>query len=194
MTWLVAGLGNPGDRYARTRHNLGYRVVDELARRSGERFRKTRFVPADAAELAEAGERMVLGKARAFMNETGPAFASLARKHHVEPDHVIAVHDEIDLPFGALRVKFGGSTAGHNGLRSVGGALRTNDFYRVRLGVGRPPGRMDAADWVLKDFAKKQEPDVEVLVDDGADAVLSLVRDGLQVTQDRYNRAGPRER
>jgi len=193
MTWLVAGLGNPGDRYAKTRHNLGYRVVEELARRSGERFRKVRFVPADAAEIAEAGERVVLAKAHAYMNETGPAFASLARKHHVAPDHVIAVHDEIDLPFGALRVKFGGSTAGHNGLRSVGGALKTPDFSRVRLGVGRPPGRMDAADWVLKDFAKKEEPDVELLVDDGADAILSLVRDGLTVTQDRYNRAGPRE-
>ena len=193
MTWLVAGLGNPGDRYAKTRHNLGYRVVEELARRSGERFRKVRFVPADAAEIAEAGERVVLAKAHAYMNETGPAFASLARKHHVAPDHVIAVHDDIDLPFGALRVKFGGSTAGHNGLRSVGGALRTSDFSRLRLGVGRPPGRMDAADWVLKDFAKKEEPDVELLVDDGADAILSLVRDGLTIAQDRYNRAGPRE-
>jgi len=191
MTWLVAGLGNPGDRYARTRHNLGYRVVDELARRSGERFKKVRFVPVDAAEITEAGDRVILAKAHAYMNETGSAFASLARKHHMEPDHVIAVHDDIDLPFGALRVKFGGSTAGHNGLRSVGGALKTPDFHRVRLGVGRPPGRMDAADWVLKDFAKKEEPDVELLVTDGADAVLSLVRDGLQVTQDRFNRAGP---
>jgi PTH1 family peptidyl-tRNA hydrolase len=192
MTWLVAGLGNPGERYARTRHNLGYRVVDELARRAGERFRKVRFVPADAVEVTEAGERVVLAKAHAFMNETGPAFASLARKHRVEPGHVIVVHDEIDLPLGALRVKLGGSTAGHNGLRSVERSLRTPDFYRVRLGVGRPPGRMDPADWVLKDFAKAEEPDVALLVDDGADAVLSLVRDGLQATQDRFNRAGPR--
>lgn len=193
MTWLVAGLGNPGDRYERTRHNLGYRVVDELARRSGERFRKVRFVPADTAEIVESGERLVLGKARAFMNVIGPALASLTRKQRVEPDHVIAVHDDIDLPFGALRVKFGGSTAGHNGLRSLDGALRTPNFYRVRLGVGRPPGRMDPADWVLKDFAKADEPDVALLVDDGADAALSIVRDGLQVTQDRFNRAGPRE-
>jgi len=193
MTWLVAGLGNPGDRYAKTRHNLGYRVIDELARRSGERFKKVRFIPAEAAEASEGGERVILARAHAHMNETGPAFASLARKHHVESDHVIAVHDDIDLPFGALRVKFGGSTAGHNGLRSVGGALKTTDFYRVRLGVGRPPGRMDAADWVLRDFGKKEEPDVEVLVDDGVDAVLSVVRDGLQATQDRFNRAGPRD-
>ncbi|MGH2635833.1 MAG: aminoacyl-tRNA hydrolase [Actinomycetota bacterium] len=192
MTWLVAGLGNPGPRYAKSRHNLGFRVVDELASRTGERFRKVRFVPADVCELKESGERVLLAKAHAFMNENGPAFASLARRHHVEPDHVIAVHDEIDLPFGALRVKFGGSTAGHNGVKSLAAALRTPEFDRVRLGVGRPPGSKDPADWVLEDFAKREEADVALLVDDGADAVLSLVRDGLLATQDRYNRAGPR--
>jgi PTH1 family peptidyl-tRNA hydrolase len=192
MTWLVAGLGNPGPRYARNRHNLGYLVVDELASRAGERFKKARFVPADVCELKEAGERVLLGKAHAFMNENGPAFASLARKHHVEADHVIAVHDEIDLSFGALRVKLGGSTAGHNGLKSLAGALRTRDFHRVRLGVGRPPGSKDPADWVLEDFAKRQEAEVALLVQDGADAVLSIVRDGLGPTQDRFNRAGPR--
>ena len=105
------------------------------------------------------------------MNESGPAIASLARKHGVEPDHVVAVHDEIDLPFGALRVKSGGSTAGHNGLRSLQQALRTPDFFRVRLGVGRPTGRRQAADWVLDTFAKREEPEVAILVDDAADAV-----------------------
>jgi PTH1 family peptidyl-tRNA hydrolase len=192
MTWLVAGLGNPGPRHAKNRHNLGYVVVDELASRAGERFKKARFVPADVCELKESGERVLLAEAHAFMNENGPAFASLARKHHVEPERVIAVHDEIDLAFGALRVKFGGSTAGHNGVRSLAAALRTDAFFRVRLGVGRPTGRRDPADWVLEDFAKREEADVSILVDDGADAVLSLVRDGLQVTQDRYNRSGPR--
>ena len=192
MTWLVAGLGNPGPRYAKNRHNLGYRVVEELAERAGERFRKARFVPADVVELREGGERVVLAKARDFMNVTGPAFASLARKHRVEPAQVIAVHDEIDLVFGALRVKFGGSTAGHNGLRSVERALHTPDFFRVRLGVGRPTGRKEPSDWVLEDFAKREEPDVEILVGDGADATLSLVRDGLAATQDRFNRSGPR--
>ncbi|MGA9162484.1 MAG: aminoacyl-tRNA hydrolase [Actinomycetota bacterium] len=193
MTWLVAGLGNPGERYAKTRHNLGYRVVDELAVREGGRFRKTRFVSADVCELRDGDERILLAKSRAFMNETGPAIASLARKHDVESERVIAVHDEIDLAFGALRVKFGGSTAGHNGLRSLERALRTPDFYRVRLGVGRPAGRTEAADWVLDAFAKRDEPDVAILVDDGADAVRSIVRDGLQATQDRYNRSAPRE-
>jgi PTH1 family peptidyl-tRNA hydrolase len=192
MTWLVAGLGNPGPRYAKNRHNLGYLVVDELAARAGERFKKARFVPADVCELKELGERVLLGKAHAFMNENGPAFASLVRKHRVQPDHVIAVHDEIDLPFGALRIKVGGSTAGHNGVKSLAAALRTPDFFRVRLGVGRPGGRRDPADWVLEDFGKREEADVAILVDDGADAVFSIVRDGLQVTQDRFNRAGPR--
>jgi PTH1 family peptidyl-tRNA hydrolase len=193
MTWLVAGLGNPGERYANTRHNLGYRVVDELASRERERFRKARFVSADTAEIRYAGERVVLAKARSFMNESGPPIASLARKHGVDPEHVIAVHDEIDLAFGALRVKTGGSTAGHNGLRSLERALRTPEFYRVRLGVGRPPGRQDPGDYVLDPFPKRDAGDVAALVDDGADAALSLVSEGLLVTQDRYNRSAPRE-
>ena len=192
MTWLVAGLGNPGPPYAKSRHNLGYVVVDELASRRGARFKKARFVPADVCELHEDGERVLLGKAHAFMNENGPAFASLVRKHRVDPGHVIAVHDEIDLAFGALRVKFGGSTAGHNGVKSLAAALRTRDFYRVRLGIGRPAGRRDPVDWVLDDFSKRELADVAILVDDGADAVLSIVRDGLQITQDRFNRSGPR--
>jgi peptidyl-tRNA hydrolase, PTH1 family len=192
MSWLVAGLGNPGERYAKTRHNLGYLVVDELAARAGARFRKVRFVSAEVSEIVEAGEQVLLARPHAFMNEVGPSIASLIRKRGVETDHVIAVHDEIDLPFGALRVKFGGSTAGHNGVRSLAAALKTPDFIRVRLGVGRPPGRKDAADWVLENFAKQQEPDVAILVDDGADAVLSLVRESLAVTQDRFNRSGPK--
>lgn len=192
MTWLVAGLGNPGPRYAKTRHNLGYRVADELAARAGERFRKTRFLPAEACELTHEGERLVVAKAHAFMNETGPAFASLARKHRVDPERVIVVHDEIDLAFGALRVKFGGSTAGHNGVRSVASALHTPGFFRIRLGVGRPSGRKDPADWVLEDFAKREEPDAAMLVEDGADAVLALAALGLEATQDRFNRSGPR--
>jgi peptidyl-tRNA hydrolase, PTH1 family len=193
MTWLVAGLGNPGETYTKTRHNLGYRVVDELAAREGERFRKARFVGADVGEIRLGGERVMLVKSRAFMNESGPAIASLARKNGVEPDHVVAVHDEIDLPFGALRIKSGGSTAGHNGLRSLQQALRTPDFFRVRLGVGRPTGRRQAADWVLDTFAKREEPEVSMLVDDAADAVASLIADGLLATQDRYNRSAPRE-
>lgn len=192
MTWLVAGLGNPGERYARTRHNVGAMVVEELAERAGERFRKARFVPADLAEFKADGERVLLVKPRTFMNESGPAYASVARKHDVLADHVIAAHDELDLAFGALRVKFGGSTAGHHGLASLVAALRTPDFYRLRLGIGRPPGRQDPLDFVLRPFSKKEEEVVTVLVDEAADAALSLVRHGLSPTQDRYNRSGPR--
>src|SRR2546428_5855184 len=192
MTWLVAGLGNPGERYARTRHNLGAMVADELAREEGERFRKVRFIPVDVAEIKVDGERVLLAKPHRWMHEPGPSYAGLAKKHGVEPDHAIALHDELDLAFGALRVKFGGSTAGHNGLRSLQTALRTAEFLRVRLGIGRPPGRQDPADFVLDPFGKREGADAAILVDDGALAVRSLVRDGLVATQDRFNRAGPR--
>ena len=192
MAWLVAGLGNPGERYARTRHNLGAMVVDELARATGERFRKARFVPAETAEVALDGERVWLVKSFRWMNESGPSYASLAKKHRVPPDRVIAVHDEIDLPFGALKVKRGGSTAGHNGLKSLQQALRSHDFNRVRLGVGRPRGHQDPAGYVLQAFPKRDEAEVAMLIDDGADAVRALVRDGLGPAQDRFNRSGPR--
>lgn len=192
MTWLVAGLGNPGERYARTRHNVGAMVVEELARRSGERLRKARFVPADLAETKADGERVLLARSHGWMNESGPAYASLAKKHGVPADHVIAIHDDLDLAFAALRLKLGGSTAGHHGLDSLVGALRTPEFYRIRMGIGRPPGRQDPVDFVLEPFAKREEADVAILVADVADAVLTLVREGLQVTQDRFNRSGPR--
>jgi PTH1 family peptidyl-tRNA hydrolase len=193
-TWLVAGLGNPGDRYARTRHNAGSMVVDLLADRASEKLKKARFVSADAADFTDrdSGDRVVLARSHQFMNVSGPSYASLARKHKVDASHVIAVHDEIDLPFGALKLKTGGSTAGHHGLDSLAQALGTKDFHRVRIGVGRPPGRQDPADYVLDPFAKREQHDAAVLIEEAADAVLSLIRDGLEPTQDRFNRAGPR--
>jgi PTH1 family peptidyl-tRNA hydrolase len=165
-------------------------VVEELASRAGERFRKARFLPAEVCEIREADDRVVLVRARAFMNESGPAYASVARKRSVGADRLIAVHDELDIGFGALRVKLGGSTAGHNGLNSLAQALRTQAFYRVRVGIGRPPGRKDPADFVLEPFSRAELPDVPLLVDRAADAALSIVRDGLAVSQDRFNRAG----
>jgi peptidyl-tRNA hydrolase, PTH1 family len=192
MAWLVAGLGNPGDRYAKTRHSIGSRVVDELAGSVGERFRKVRFLPTEVAEIEVDDERVLLAKSLRWMNESGPSYASLARKRDVEPGSIIAVHDEIDLAFGALRVKAGGSTAGHNGLKSLQSALRSAEFLRVRLGVGRPPGQKDPADYVLEPFTKREEPDVAIMIGDAADAVRSLVTDGLEKTQDRFNRSGPR--
>jgi PTH1 family peptidyl-tRNA hydrolase len=191
MAWLVAGLGNPGDRYSKTRHNIGAMVVDELARASGERFRKARFVPVEVAELTIDGERVWLAKSLRYMNESGPSYASTAKKHDIAPDHVIAVHDEIDLAFGALRIKSGGGTAGHNGLKSLQQALRTPEFLRIRLGVGRPPGRQEPADYVLEPFAKREEADVALLIDEGADAVRTLIASGPEAAQDHHNRAGP---
>jgi PTH1 family peptidyl-tRNA hydrolase len=192
MTWLVAGLGNPGDRYATTRHNVGAMVAELLAERESERFKKVRFVPVDAAEIRTAGDRVLVARSHRFMNESGPSFSSLARKNDVTAERVIAVHDEIDLPFGALRIKQGGSTAGHHGLDSLVSALKSADFLRVRVGVGRPPGRGDPINYVLKPFSKAELADVPLLLEDTADAVVSLIDDGLERTQDRFNRSGPR--
>jgi peptidyl-tRNA hydrolase, PTH1 family len=191
MAWLVAGLGNPGDGYTKTRHNLGARVADGLALAAGARFRKARFVPVELAEITVDGQHVWLAKSLRYMNESGPSYASIAKKHDVAPDHVIAVHDEIDIPFGAVRIKIGGGTAGHNGLRSLQQALRTPEFVRVRLGVGRPPGRQEPADYVLDPFAKREEADVALLIEEGADAARTVVVDGLAAAQDRHTRSGP---
>lgn len=189
--WLVAGLGNPGERYSATRHNVGARVVERLADRLGTRLRKVRFLPIEAGEVVVDAERVWLARSQTFMNVSGPSIASLARKRDVDPDRVVVVHDEIDLAFGSLKVKRGGSTAGHRGLDSVAQALRTKDFLRVRIGVGRPAGRKDPADHVLEPFARSEREEVEVLVEEAADAVLTLVTDGLAAAQGRHNRAGP---
>jgi PTH1 family peptidyl-tRNA hydrolase len=191
LTWVVAGLGNPGPTYARTRHNAGAMVVELLADRAGERFRKVRFLPVETAEITADGERLVLARSTRFMNESGPGYASLARKSNLGPEAVIAVHDEIDLPFGALHLKQGGSTAGHNGLRSLQQALRSPDFHRVRVGVGRPPGRQDPADFVLRNFTDRERPDAETLIAEAADATMAIVTDGLAGAQERFNRRRP---
>jgi peptidyl-tRNA hydrolase, PTH1 family len=193
MTWVVAGLGNPGARYATTRHNAGRMVVHELARRAGARFRKARFLPAEVAEIALDGERVLLVASTQFMNESGTSYAGVARKQHVPPEQVIAVHDEIDIPAGELRIKLGGGSAGHNGLRSLTQALRTPEYHRVRVGVGRPPGRQDPADFVLEPAGRTAGPDLAIWTDRAADAVTTLITDGLAAAQDRFNRgAGAR--
>jgi PTH1 family peptidyl-tRNA hydrolase len=191
--WLVAGLGNPGESYATTRHNIGAMAVSRLAETLGARFRKVRFISASAAEARYRDVPILLALSGTWMNLSGPPLASFARRRGVPVDRVIAVHDEIDLPFGALRIKKGGSTAGHHGLDSLVEAFRSPDFYRIRLGVGRPRGRKDPIDFVLEPFAKSERDEVERLVADGAEAVLSLATEGLSVTQSRYNRGGVRE-
>lgn len=185
-TWLVVGLGNPGSTYAGTRHNAGYFVVDLMASRLGGRFKahKTR---ADVVESHVGGQRVVLAKARAYMNESGGPVAALCDYYKVAPPHVIAVHDELDIPFGTLRVKAGGGDNGHNGLKSIRSSLGTGDYLRVRFGIGRPPGRQAPADYVLKPFSPTERKELDWCVDRGADAVESLISDGLEATQNVYN-------
>jgi PTH1 family peptidyl-tRNA hydrolase len=191
MAWLVAGLGNPDDRYARTRHNLGRMVAEELAREQGERFRKVRFLPVESAEIRVADERVILARSTRYMNESGQSYASLVKKQGIELGHLVAVHDELDIPAGTIRIKRGGGTSGHNGLRSLDQALRTPDYLRVRVGIGRPPGRQDPSDFVLRPVAARDETELSLLVSHAADAVRALIEDGLERTQDRFNRSAP---
>jgi peptidyl-tRNA hydrolase, PTH1 family len=190
--WLVVGLGNPGPRYADTRHNVGARVAKRLAERLGARLRKVRFLPVEAAEARVDDHRLIVARPQTYMNVSGPPVASLARRRRIDVENVVVCYDEIDLAFGALKVKRGGSTAGHRGVDSLVGSLRSPDFYRVRLGVGRPPGRKEAADHVLDRFTRSEEGEVELLVEGGVDAVLTLIREGLATAQDRHNRGAPR--
>jgi PTH1 family peptidyl-tRNA hydrolase len=191
MAWLVAGLGNPGERYARTRHNVGRMVAKGLAEEADERFRKVRFLPVETAEIRVGDERVILARSTRFMNESGPSYASLAKKQGVDPSRLIAVHDELDIPAGTIRVKLGGGNSGHNGLRSLDQALRSPDYLRVRVGIGRPPGRKDPADFVLQPVGSRDEGDLAILVGHAADAVRALITDGLERTQDRFNRSTP---
>ena len=190
--WLVVGLGNPEARYAASRHNIGLWVLDRLADELGVRIKKVRFMPVESGEATVDGARVYLARAQTYMNESGPPIAGFARKRGIDPSGLVVCHDEIDLRFGALRVKRGGSTAGHRGLDSLVSALRSADFYRVRLGVGRPPGRKDPADYVLEPFAKHEREDAELLAAEGAEAVLTLVGEGLPAAQERHNRGLPR--
>ena len=191
--WLVVGLGNPGPAYAGHRHNVGYLVDDVLAERMGSPFRAHKSGRADVVEgrLGPVGAetpRVVLARARSYMNESGGAVSTLAKFYKVPPERIIAVHDELDIPYGALRIKLGGGDNGHNGLRSMRSSLGTGDFYRVRVGIGRPPGRQDPADFVLSNYSATERKELEINVVEAADAVESLVADGLEKTQQRFNR------
>jgi len=190
--WLVVGLGNPGPTYASHRHNVGFVVVEELARRLDARFSAPKGMRAEVAEgrLGAPGTdaaKLALMKSRAFMNDTGSPVNKVLSYYKVTPDRMIAIHDELDIEPGQLRVKFGGGDNGHNGLRSIRAALGTGDFYRVRVGVGRPPGRQDPADYLLSNFSAAQRKDLALEVDRATDAVESLVQVGLEKTQSRFN-------
>jgi PTH1 family peptidyl-tRNA hydrolase len=188
-TWMVVGLGNPGPAYAGHRHNIGHRVAEELADRREERFRAHKSGRADVVEmrLGVGGPRVVLVKPRSYMNTSGGPVSAVSAFYKVTPERIVVVHDELDIPFDTLRVKFGGGDNGHNGLRSVRAALGTGDFYRVRVGVGRPPGRQSPADFVLSDYSAKERQVLPFQIDRAADAVETLVGEGLEVTQSRFN-------
>jgi PTH1 family peptidyl-tRNA hydrolase len=180
---LVVGLGNPGPQYATTRHNLGFLVADVLADRIGSGFKVHKKSGAEVVTGRLGGRSVVLAKPRTYMNESGRHVGPLAKFYSVAPADVIVLHDELDIDFGRIRLKFGGGVAGHNGLRSVGSALGTNDFARVRLGIGRPPGRQSGASFVLENFATRELPEVGLLCEQAADATELLVRDGLEPAQ-----------
>ena len=188
--WVVVGLGNPGPSYAGTRHNVGYVVVDELVDRLGGRLRAHRSGRADVLEarLGVGGPRLVLGRGRRYMNESGGPVASLLSFYKVPAAQLVVVHDELDLPFGGLRVKLGGGDNGHNGLRSVRSALGSGEFHRVRVGVGRPSGHQPTADYVLSAFSSAERRALPEVVQRAADSVEALVTVGLEVAQQRFNR------
>lgn len=188
--WLVVGLGNPGPTYAGTRHNVGAMVVDLLAERAGAPLKSQRKLRADVAEVrlgGVPGSRAVLAKPHTYMNESGGPVALLTEFYKIEPDRLLVMHDELDLPFGTIRLKVGGGDNGHNGLRSVRARIGTGDYARLRFGIGRPPGRMDPAAFVLKPFSTVEKRDIELEVDRAADAAEAVVVDGLVYAQNHYN-------
>ena len=190
--WLVVGLGNPGPEYAGHRHNIGYMVNDELARRMGAPFRAHKSGRADVVEgrlgmPGTPGPRVVLVRPKSWMNTLGGPVKAIASFYGVDADHVIAVHDELDIDFATLRLKKGGGDNGHNGLKSMRASLGTGDFYRVRAGIGRPPGRQDVADFVLSNYSSTERKELPLHVVEAADAVESLITEGLEKAQQRYN-------
>jgi PTH1 family peptidyl-tRNA hydrolase len=187
-TWLIVGLGNPGPRYEATRHNVGQMVIDELARRRSETL-KSHKANARVVEtwLRPGGAKLVLAKPNSFMNVSGGPVSALAAFYGVPAERVVVVHDELDIPFDSLKLKTGGGHGGHNGVRDVAKALGTPEFARVRVGIGRPPGRQDPADWVLDPFGSAERQNLPIAIGDAADAVEQLVDEGLLAAQQRHH-------
>jgi len=191
--WLIVGLGNPGPSYGGHRHNVGAMVVDELAARTASSLR-THKSRAAAAEVrlpslqgGAPGPRAIIAKPLTFMNESGGPVAGLVSFYKIPLENLIVIHDELDIPFAEVRLKLGGGEGGHNGLRSITKSVGTRDYLRVRVGIGRPPGRMDAADYVLHDFSSTERSEVPLLVSDAADAVERLVAEGLVAAQQDWH-------
>lgn len=184
--YLIVGLGNPGPRYAATRHNAGFFVVDLLAERIGGKF-KAHKGRCDVVEGRLGGTPVVLAKPKAYMNESGGPVVAISRFYKVPVERIAVVHDDLDLSFGALRLKRGGGDGGHNGLRSTTSALGSREYLRVRFGIGRPPGRQDPADFVLREFAAVERKELAFHVDRAADAVEALIANGLEAAQNQFN-------
>ena len=184
--WLLAGLGNPGPEHEGSRHNAGFVAEDLLASRLGASFKRSRKHRALVAEARDGEARVVLAKPQTYMNDSGTSLASLAKYYRVPVEQVVVIYDDIDLAFAVLRVRLGGGTAGHNGLKSIVGAIGPG-FVRVRIGVGRPPGRMDPADYVLSRFAGHERDEIAVTIERAVDAALAVVREGVAAAQNTYN-------
>jgi PTH1 family peptidyl-tRNA hydrolase len=187
--WLVVGLGNPGKEFAGNRHNVGFMVADLLASRVSAKFGRSKRVHAEVAEgrLGFGGPKLILAKPLTYMNLSGGPAVALAQFFKVPVEQVIAVHDELDVPYGQIRAKRGGGEGGHNGLRSMSKSLASKEYARVRFGVGRPPGRQDPADYVLSDFAGAERKELEFLVDRAADVVEAVVLEGVEWAQNKYH-------
>jgi len=185
--WLIVGLGNPGSEYDATRHNIGFAVVDELVQRCSVGLRRHRRAHAQTAEGHLGGHPVVLAKPSTYMNRSGDAVSGLAGFYRIAAERVMAVHDELDLPLGSLRIKSGGGSGGHNGVKSISASLGTPDFLRIRLGIGRPPGQMDPATYVLRRFASTERDEAAIAVQRGADAATAIIEQGLAKAQNIYN-------
>jgi PTH1 family peptidyl-tRNA hydrolase len=190
MTWLVVGLGNPGDEYAATRHNVGQMVIDHLARRHNVKLSTHKSRTDIAAYKLGVGidaHSVILAKSKSYMNETGGPIKALASFYSVEPAKIIVLHDELDIGYAAIRAKVAGGDNGHNGLKSLTSSFGTPDYFRVRLGIGRPMGEQDPGDFVLKQFSKEEKKSLDEFIDRGADCVEFLIEKGLDLTQSKFN-------
>lgn len=188
--WLIIGLGNPGPAYEGNRHNAGFMAAALLANRIGARFKRQR-AQIETADGRLAGQPVTVGRPMSFMNLSGGPVARVSAFYRVPAERVVVIHDELDLPFAAIRLKLGGGDNGHNGLRSLTASLGTRDYYRVRFGIGRPPGRMDPADYVLRDFSPAERKELPLELDRAADAVEALIGRGLAAAQNEFHGGAP---
>lgn len=186
-TAVVVGLGNPGPQYEKTRHNVGFMVADVLAGRVGGKFSAHKRSGAEIVQTRLVGRQVILAKPRSYMNLSGGAVSGLARFFSVEPENIVVIHDELDLDFGTVRLKQGGGEGGHNGLRSISQSLGTKDYLRTRVGIGRPPGRQDPADYVLKPFSTVERKELDLVCEEAADAVELVLQLGLDAAQNRLH-------